>query len=1255
MRRGASDVSGSSDAAADLFSQALVRSYVDDEPRFLERSWLADLIEEQLADSACRFLLLTGEPGSGKTALLAWLARSNPAWPRYFIRRDSQVPLNSGDARSLLFALGHQLAALRPDLFHPDRLELVVSQRVGEVARGGRAVGISVEDLEVSPFYETALRVEQQADFVAGELAGISVGRLVAEERLLQVTNLQYLAVVDPAELLLRDDPEGRLVILIDALDELRYQPGEESALDWLAACPELSANVRFVLTSRPDERLLEVFRRRQSEWLREAAMAADPYKVEADLGRYATSFAGEANVAAALAANDIAPDRFIAEMVARAEGNFLYLAALFRALERAVAAVEAAEPGQRAEQEQLHRLLRLEEVPAGLSELYAFFLSLVRDAVASERVEVAGAVLGESTYLPAWEGLYQPVLGVLAVAREPLTGKQIRRFGAIESEERWLEGALGRLGPFLDRADGGYELYHATFAEFLTAAETQRTHPRDYLNAVEWHRKIAAQALATQGEDWLSSEDDYPLAHTPSHLLEALTHPASESSQEPLRHALIDVLTSFDFVEAKCRRLGIGPVLVDLRAALEVLEDPPVRLAVALAVLDREAHNLRGWDPSRDPAVFAQQLLVRSDSHSEVFLRAARSRLEALRVPYFAPRWRVGGESPALMRTLTGHEGDVSDVDVAADGHTLASAGHDGTVRVWDAESGRQLQVLSANGAPIFAVAFALNEYVLAASRDGGVWVFDLRSGLVERVFRRPVAHGDEAPSARALAASANGCVVAGYEDGAVLVWSLHAGRLECILGAHGRQVNGAAFVDENTVITCSDDGTVRVWDLRSGRLERILGEKYRDENFAVIDFRGQGYEEFPIFVEAVAAGPEGRVAWGLNDGTIFVWNLTAGTTERVYLGPASPVNSVAFAGDGRVISGSDDRMIRLWGDSATEPDRTFRGHDVWVNALMTLRGGRILSGSTDGTLKLWDLQVTASKPAATGHRDWVRCVTVAANDLVVSGSHDGTLRVWELTSGKPVRTIDAHDDWVLAVAVSPEGRIISGSRDWTVRTWDLASGRLEHTLTGHEGWVYAVAAAPGGRVVSGSADGTVRIWNTGAGRLERVLNGHAGQVWAVAATADGCVVSASEGDNIRIWDLNSGDLVDVLEGHDGRVGDVALLPPGRFASAGWDGTVRVWNLADRRLERTLRGHRGAVTRLVALPPDRLLSTGDDRTLRVWDLDSGRLAAHVVLENVPACLGLAPASRGVLIGDRLGGLSCLELVSGSAEPQNER
>src|SRR5437016_1268611 len=81
----------------DLFFETLIRSYADT-PQFITRAWLSERIETQLRDAGCRFLLLKGEPGVGKTAFMAWLARQHPDWPRYFIRRDSRTRLKSADA-----------------------------------------------------------------------------------------------------------------------------------------------------------------------------------------------------------------------------------------------------------------------------------------------------------------------------------------------------------------------------------------------------------------------------------------------------------------------------------------------------------------------------------------------------------------------------------------------------------------------------------------------------------------------------------------------------------------------------------------------------------------------------------------------------------------------------------------------------------------------------------------------------------------------------------------------------------------------------------------------------------------------------------------------------------------------------------------------------------------------------------------------------------------------------------------------------
>ncbi|MFD0523321.1 ATP-binding protein [Paractinoplanes durhamensis] len=181
----------------DLFFESLVSRYVDD-PRFVERPWLSEALTGPLHDENCRFVLLTGEPGAGKTGIVARLARTNPSWLRYFIRWDSITPLASGDARSLLLAAGHQLAVRRPELFAGQGPDIRVEQQADEVAESGQMVGISIDEVSVSPFRKVAFSVKQKAGTASGEIVGLRIRSLNLEPRLLDLATLCEMALSEP-------------------------------------------------------------------------------------------------------------------------------------------------------------------------------------------------------------------------------------------------------------------------------------------------------------------------------------------------------------------------------------------------------------------------------------------------------------------------------------------------------------------------------------------------------------------------------------------------------------------------------------------------------------------------------------------------------------------------------------------------------------------------------------------------------------------------------------------------------------------------------------------------------------------------------------------------------------------------------------------------------------------------------------------------------------------------------------------------
>ncbi|WP_416211311.1 WD40 repeat domain-containing protein, partial [Frankia sp. Cas3] len=90
---------------------------------------------------------------------------------------------------------------------------------------------------------------------------------------------------------------------------------------------------------------------------------------------------------------------------------------------------------------------------------------------------------------------------------------------------------------------------------------------------------------------------------------------------------------------------------------------------------------------------------------------------------------WDVA--SGRQLAELTGHTDEVSAVGFSPDGTRLASAGFDGTVRLWDVASGRQLAELTGHTGGVQAVGFSPDGTRLAsAGSDGTVRLWDAASG---------------------------------------------------------------------------------------------------------------------------------------------------------------------------------------------------------------------------------------------------------------------------------------------------------------------------------------------------------------------------------------------------------------------------------------------------------------------------------------------------------------------------------------------
>jgi WD40 repeat protein len=334
--------------------------------------------------------------------------------------------------------------------------------------------------------------------------------------------------------------------------------------------------------------------------------------------------------------------------------------------------------------------------------------------------------------------------------------------------------------------------------------------------------------------------------------------------------------------------------------------------------------------------ATDAEKKAVETQASTKAALEAGKEALQRAEAA-LASAQKVSADAEKSVRALA----------FSRDGRALVTAGDDGAVHTWSAETGAAFDVFEDRKAALTSVAFVGGERIIASGADGRLATWELTADwTLERTLGTGDASSPLADRVNALCFSPDGRFVAtgGGEPtrgGEIKVWQVADGKLAGeFKNVHSDTVFALDFSRDGSFLASgAADRFAKVVEVATGKVVKT-------------------YEGHTHHVLGVSWKADGRtlVTAGA-DNVVKVWDVTSGERRKNVEGAAKEVTTVAFVGvTGEFLAASGDGQLRLLRENGDKV-RSFEGASDFLHAAaVTPDGLTVIAGGQESVLRVWD-----------------------------------------------------------------------------------------------------------------------------------------------------------------------------------------------------------------------------------------------------------------------------------------------------------